>query len=186
MYTTVQSDNRMKRDQRKIVAFTLTRPVLQSSAGAERINGFLEAFVSAYQGWIESDLIKDLTARYESADRAERIHRFPADVRLHCLCRESDDFFSAHFVAEVSVGEETDARCASFVWNTASGELLRLSDLTGKAFAAARRGWRFYLASDGLRIYRVNRHGKIVKREKYPQEKYRQEKDPDIKTETSS
>lgn len=169
MYTTVQLDNRLDHDQRKIVTFTLTRPVLQDGTGAERINGFLEEFVNAYRGWIESDFLKDLTAKYESADRAERIHRFPANIRLHCLCRESGDLFSAHFTAEVSVGEETNAHPASFVWNRLSGELLRLSDLTGKTFAAARRGWRFYLADNGLRVYRVDRRGKIVKREKYPQ-----------------
>lgn len=168
MYTLTQSDNRASRDQRKIVSFSLTRPVLQSGAGADRINSFLEQFVTAYQGWIESAFLKDLTAKYEAADRAQRIHGFPADVRLHCLCRESDGLFSAHFTAEISADGETAARCASFVWDTASGNLLCLSDLAGKSFAAARRGWRFYLSTDGLRVYRADRHGKIVKREKYP------------------
>lgn len=172
MYTVTQWDNREDRDQRRRVVWVLSVPALKDGAGADAVNAFLERFASAFREWIAADLKKELDERYAKADRAGRM-AFPADARLLCLCREAGDLFSAHFTAQISLGDQTRSGCASFVWSKSDGHLLRLSDLTGPGYASSHRGWAFYLAADGLRVYRADRKGKITKRERVP----------DIKTE---
>lgn len=168
-YCTEHLDNRPDRRSRQILFWRITRPVLESGAGREQINRFLCDFTDAYRGYIEGKLLPMLEEQYQKADRAERIARFPCHVRLSCLCREMDSVFSTHFSAEVFSGSEmVSLTLRSFVWNSESGNLLRLSDLAGKHLASARSGWSFYLAADGLRLYRTDRHGKVTKREKYP------------------
>ncbi len=167
MYTTIQWDNRDDREQRRRVIWAMTLPLLRDCGGADAVCAFIERLASAFREWIAADLVKELDGRYAKADRAGRM-AFPADVRLHCLCRETDVLFSTHFTATVSLGEDTRSACVSFVWDKSDGRLMRLSDLTPPGFAASHRGWAFYLAADGLRVYRADRSGKITKREKVP------------------
>lgn len=175
MYTVTQWNNREDRDQRRRVVWVMSVPVLKDGAAAERINAFLERLASAFREWISDDLKRELDERYAKADRAGRM-AFPADVRLLCLCREADDLFSAHFTAQITLGDTTRSGCASFVWSKSDGHLLSLSEIAEPGFAASHRGWSFYLAADGLRVYRTDRKGKMKSRERLP----------DIKTKFSS
>lgn len=168
-YQTEHLDNRPDRRSRQILFWQITRPILESGSGREEINRFLGDFTDAYRCYLEGRLLPLLEERYQKSSRGERMEHFPYHAKLSCLCREMDSVFSTHFSAEIFSGAETVSLILrSFVWDSDSGNLLRLSDLSGKTLASARSGWSFYLASDGLRLYRTDRHGKVIKREKYP------------------
>ena len=168
-YCTDHLDNRLDRRSRQILFWQIARPTLESGSGREKINRFLGEFTDAYRDYLENKLLPGLEEQYKTENRAGRMARFPYHVRLSCLCREMDSVFSTHFSAEILSGEGTvSLTLRSFVWDGESGNLLSLSDLAGKRLASARRGWSFYLAPDGLRLYRTDRHGKVTKREKYP------------------